>query len=69
MISLDKCNWSYNVVDDLFTKICVPTETKDVNLAAVNIITKINKVKTLIKHISFNCKCKFDSTTCNWNHK
>ena len=30
MISLDKCNGSYNVADGLSTKICVPSETKDV---------------------------------------
>ena len=29
MISLDKCNGSCNAVDDLSTKICVPSETKD----------------------------------------
>ena len=31
MISLDKCNGSCNVGDGLSTKICVPSETKDVN--------------------------------------
>ena len=28
MISLDKCNRSYNVVDDLSTKIRIPSEKK-----------------------------------------
>ena len=32
-------------------------------------ITKINEVKTLIKHTSCNCKCKFSSKTCNSNKK
>ena len=31
MISLDKCNGSCNVADGLSTKICVPSETNDVN--------------------------------------
>ena len=31
MISLDKCSGSYTSVDDLSTKICVPSTTKDTN--------------------------------------
>ena len=30
---------------------------------------KRNEVITLIKHISSDCKCKFDSTACNSNQK
>ena len=30
---------------------------------------RIYKSKTLVKHISFNCKCKFSGTTCISNHK
>ena len=32
-------------------------------------ITKINEVKTLVKHISCDCKCKFNSATRNTNQK
>ena len=32
MISLDKCNRSCNAVDDLSTKRCVPSETKEVSV-------------------------------------
>ena len=36
-------------------------------------ITRINLAKILIKHISCDCKCKFNSATCNshqkWNSK
>ena len=32
-------------------------------------ITSKNEVKTMTKHISFDCKCKFNSTTCNLNQK
>ena len=37
----------------LFTKIYVPSETKDVNLNVFNMITKTNEVKTLVKHIAY----------------
>ena len=32
IINLDKCSGSCNAVDDLSTKICPPSKTKDVNL-------------------------------------
>ena len=32
-------------------------------------ITKKYEAKTLIKHISCDCKCKFNGTTCNSNQK
>ena len=65
MVSLGKCNGSCNAIDDLSTKICVPSETKDVNVKVFRMITRVNEVKSLVKHFSCDCKCKFDSTTCN----
>ena len=32
-------------------------------------IKRINEVKTLAKHFSCNCKCKFNGATCNSNEK
>ena len=43
MIGLDKCNESNescNAVNDLSSKICVPSETKDVNVKVFNVIKK-----------------------------
>ena len=51
MISSSKCNGSCNVADDLSTKICVPSEAKDANVKIFNMITKINEIKPLAKHI------------------
>ena len=69
MINLDKCNGICNAVNDLFTKIYVPSKTKDINVEVFNMITKKNEVKMLVKHISFDCKCEFNSKTCNSNQK
>ena len=66
MISLNKCTGSCNV---LSLKICVPKETKDINFKAFNMITNNNEAKAMKEHISYNCKCKFNSTTCNSNQK
>ena len=56
-ISLDKCN-------DLSTKVCVPSKTKDANVKVFDMKIKKYEAKTLIKHISCDCKCKFNCTTC-----
>ena len=64
MISLDKCSGSCKF---LSSKICVPKKTKDINLKAFNMIKSKNEAKTMTKHISCDCKFKFNSTTYNWN--
>ena len=70
MVSLDKCVWSCNV---LSPNAYVPKETKDINVNAFNVITSKNESKTIAKHISCDCKCKFNNTICNpnqkWNNK
>ena len=62
MISLNKCTRSCNV---LSPKIFVPKETKDINVKAFNMIKNKNEAKAMTEHISCDCKCKFNSTTCN----
>ena len=66
MVSLDKCNGSCNV---LSPKICVPIETKDINVKVFNMIPIKNKAKAMTKHTSCDCKYKFNITTCNSNQK
>ena len=38
---------------------------EDLNLSVFNIIAGINESKTLAKHISCKCKCRFDVIKCN----
>ena len=59
-VKLDKCVGSCNTLNDLSNKVCVPNKTEDLNLSVFNMITGINESKTLTKHISCKCKCKFD---------
>ena len=61
-ISLNKCTGSCNV---LSPKICVPKETKDVNFKAFDKITNKDEAKEMSEHTSCDCKCKFNSATCN----
>ena len=66
MISLNKCTGSCNVLSQ---KICVPKETKDINIKAFNMIKNKYGGKAMTGHISRDCKCKFNSTICNSNRK
>ena len=70
MIILNKCTGSCTV---LSPKICIPKETKDINIKAFNMVTNKDEAKAITEHISCDCKCKFNSTICNskhtWNNK
>ena len=66
-VKLEKCVGSCNTLNDLSNKVCVPNKTEDLNLSVFNTITRINELKTLTKHISCKCKCKFDERKCNSN--
>ena len=41
-------------------KVCVPNKTKDLKLSMLNRNTVINESITLKKHISCECKYRFD---------
>ena len=64
-VKLDRCAGSCNTLNDLSNKVCVPNKTEDLNLSVFNMITGINQLKTLAKHISCECKCKLDGRNCN----
>ena len=68
LVRLDRCVGSCcNTLNDLSNKVCVRNKTKDLNLSVFNMITGINTSKTLTKHISCECKCRFDGKKCNSN--
>ena len=85
IISLDSCYGSCNTIEDpfgpyhekqtfcflwlWFGRICVPNKIEEVNWKEFSIIKEINESKTWIKHISCNCRCKFDSRKCNSKQK
>ena len=66
-VSIDECSGSCNV---LSSKICVAKKRKkNINVKVFYMITNKNEAKTMAKHISFHCKCKFNSTSCNLKEK
>ena len=58
---------SFNTLNDLSNKACVPSKTEDLNLIVFNIIKGINESKTLTKHISCECECQLDGKKINTN--
>ena len=67
-VKLGKFVGNCNTLNDLSNKVCVLNKTEDLNLSMFNMITAINESKTLTKHISCECKCKFDGRNCNSDH-
>ena len=65
-IKLDRYTGSCSTLNDLSNKVCVSNKTEDLNLGVFNIITGINELKALTKHISCECRCRFDGRKCNW---
>ena len=47
----------------LSNKVCVSNKT-DLNMHVFNMIAAKNESKILAKHISCECKCKFDGRKC-----
>ena len=64
-VKLERCIGSCKTLNDLPNKVCLPDKTEDLNLRVFNIITGINESKTLTKHKSCECKCRFDGKKCN----
>ena len=64
-VNLDRCVGSCNTLNGLSNKLCVPNKTEELNLGVFNMITGIKESKTLTKHISCECKCRFDGRKCN----
>ena len=64
---LDRFVGSCDTLNDLSNELCIPNKTEDLNLSVFNMIRGINESKTLTKHKSCECKCKFGGTKCNSN--
>ena len=64
-VKLDRCIGSFDTLNDLSNKACIPNKTEDLNLSFFNMITWIYELKTITKHISCECKCKPNGTKCS----
>ena len=67
-VKLDRCGGSCNTLIYVM-KYAFQTKKEDLNLSVFNMITGINESETLTKHISCECKCRFDERKCNSNQR
>ena len=65
-VNLDSCIVSCNTLNDL-SKMC--SKQNRITLSKFNMITEMNELKKLTKHISCECKCKFDGRKFHSNQK
>ena len=66
-VKLDRCVGSCDTLNGFSNKVCIPNKKEHLNLSVFNMTTEINELKTLTKHISCECKCRFDGKNCNSN--
>ena len=66
-VKLDRCVGSCKTLNYWSDKVYVPNKTEDLNLSVFSMITGINELITLTKHISCECKCWFDGRKYNWD--
>ena len=60
---------SCSTLNDLSNKVIVSNKRADLNLSIFNMIIKINESKIPAKHMSCECKFKFDDRKCTSNQK
>ena len=64
-IKLDRYVKGCNSLNDLSNKVCVPNKTEYLHLTMFSMITGSNESKTLTKHVSCECNCRFDCRKYN----
>ena len=69
MLCVDRCNKSYNTLENPSFKIRVANKIEGVDEKVFNMITRINEAKTTTKQISCDSKCKFDGKEYNSKQK
>ena len=65
VVKLDRCVGSFDTLNDLSNKVYVPNKIEDLYLSTFNMIAGINELKTLMKLLSCQRRCKFDVR--KWN--
>ena len=56
-VKSDRCVGSCNTLNELSNKVAVSNKIEDLDISVFNMITKINQLETVTKHISCECKC------------
>ena len=65
VIKLNKSDGSYNTLNDLSNRVCVPDKTEVLNIHVFNMISGKNESNFLRKYLPCKYKCRLDRKKCN----
>ena len=68
-VKINKWSGSYNNINDIFAKLCVPDVVKNINLKVCNLMSRTNETKYIKLHETCKCKCRLDASVCNKDGK
>ena len=60
-VKTSKCSGSYNNINDLYAKMCVPDVVKNVNVNVFNLMSRTNETRHIEWHETCKCKCRLDA--------
>ena len=70
-IKINKCSGSCNSINDLYAKLCVPDDVKNIDVKICDLLSRTNEKRHIKWHETCKCKCRLDATVCNnkqrWN--
>ena len=65
IVNLDRCHCSFSTFNDPSGKTWVANKTEFISLNVFNMVKRISESKALTKHISCECKWKFNGRKCH----
>ena len=72
-ISVNKCKGSCNTINNLYPKLCIHDNIKNINVKVFNLVSRTNETRHVEWHKTCKCKCRLDASVCNnkltWNEK
>ena len=70
-IETSKCSGTFNNINYLYAKLCVPDVAKNLNVKVFNLMSRTNETLFMQWHETCKCECKFGANVCKnkqrWN--
>ena len=64
-IKVNKCNGSWNIINDPYAKLCVNDVVNNTNVKVFNLMSITNEIRHIKWHETYKCKGKLDARVCN----
>ena len=63
-ITINKCNDSFNSINNPYAKLCVPDTIKNINVKAFNLVSRTNERRHIEWHKTCKCQCRLNASVC-----